>query len=523
MLLQSNAAAPARGARGPRGPHALWWSPLVAGAGRGGPGGGGAPTAAVVALAAAPVLAPPAPAAPEVPPLAPAPAPAPPPAHHAWGDGGGLSVAQFTAAVAALPLQRKVRWRSLYPAIGEGSRGKVFQAVNLDTGGTLAVKVVSLAAAFGPGREAALRREALVLELAALQDHDHPHLLAMQGFHFRPHPRRPELEIFSELGVCLEDMLPGGGAGGAGRGGEALGLGLVQKVMRSLLSGLEHLHARGVVHRRARGSRARGAAPAPRSMRGRLTPPPPRPRAAACCRSRCRDVKPGNVVAVGRRGTFKLIDMDSVFFAAGLPQEREQEQASGGAGGDAGGDAPPARPAAPRRRRAAHARAMGRPGPGAAAAALAGAAAARVAAVAALDAQLALGSLDGSLDGACHWGELNALTHAGTPENVAPEAAPRVLRRARVLWDVLPLRAGRQAPGNASPHPAQDIWAAGTVLYELLAGRALWSAFDSPEALYEHYAALQLARDPRRCCPRRRRAPTPTQPPCSRRACRAGS
>jgi hypothetical protein len=44
----------------------------------------------------------------------------------------------------------------------------------------LAVKVVSLKHFMGPGTAAALRREALVLELAAMQDLQHPNLLAMQ-------------------------------------------------------------------------------------------------------------------------------------------------------------------------------------------------------------------------------------------------------------------------------------------------------------------------------------------------------
>jgi hypothetical protein len=50
----------------------------------------------------------------------------------------------------------------------------------LQAGGTLAVKVVALQHHMGPGREAALRREALVLELAAMQDYRHPHLMPMQ-------------------------------------------------------------------------------------------------------------------------------------------------------------------------------------------------------------------------------------------------------------------------------------------------------------------------------------------------------
>ncbi len=49
------------------------------------------------------------------------------------------------------------------------------------SGGMLAVKVVQLGHLMGPGHESALRREALVLELAAMQDYDHPHLLTMQA------------------------------------------------------------------------------------------------------------------------------------------------------------------------------------------------------------------------------------------------------------------------------------------------------------------------------------------------------
>lgn len=52
--------------------------------------------------------------------------------HYSWGRG--LSVPQFMAAVQALPMQRKVQWRSMQPPIGTGSRGKVYQAVNLHTG-----------------------------------------------------------------------------------------------------------------------------------------------------------------------------------------------------------------------------------------------------------------------------------------------------------------------------------------------------------------------------------------------------
>jgi hypothetical protein len=48
------------------------------------------------------------------------------------------------------------------------------------SGGVLAVKVVSLKHLMGDSYEAGLRREALVLELAAMQDYTHPNLLTMQ-------------------------------------------------------------------------------------------------------------------------------------------------------------------------------------------------------------------------------------------------------------------------------------------------------------------------------------------------------
>jgi serine/threonine protein kinase len=64
----------------------------------------------------------------------------------------------------------------------------------------------------------------------------------LQGFHFNGSSSKPRLEIFCELGCCLEDIMPE-------QGQDPLGLALVQKVMRALLSALEFMHGRGVVHR----------------------------------------------------------------------------------------------------------------------------------------------------------------------------------------------------------------------------------------------------------------------------------
>lgn len=68
------------------------------------------------------------------------PAPAATEPIHRWGDGSGLTVEQFKAALQSLPMQQRVRWKSVYPAIGSGARGQVFQAVNLDTGACCAAQ-----------------------------------------------------------------------------------------------------------------------------------------------------------------------------------------------------------------------------------------------------------------------------------------------------------------------------------------------------------------------------------------------
>lgn len=64
-----------------------------------------------------------------------------------------------------------------------------------------------------------------------------------QGFHFHASKKDPRLEIYSELGCSLEDLMP------EEEGAPRLGLGLVQKVMSALVGALAHLHERGVVHR----------------------------------------------------------------------------------------------------------------------------------------------------------------------------------------------------------------------------------------------------------------------------------
>lgn len=206
-----------------------------------------------------------------------------------------------------------------------------------------------------------------------------------------------------------------------------------------------------------------------------------------------RDIKPGNIVSVGRRGTFKLIDMDSMFFARSCQLHPQQRYS------------------------------MGVPCPRAASTHLAGQAAAAVAATAAAAVTLqrqqqqllqeeehhgdndlifdipaadnqqqqqkkqkwrhsllplsrrrrrAAAAAAAATAGGSHYeGELNALSFSGTPENMAPEAAPLVVETPLLLMDLLPLREGKQLPSATPVSPSQDIWSAGTVLWELVMGR----------------------------------------------------
>lgn len=178
----------------------------------------------------------------------------------------------------------------------------------------------------------------------------------------------------------------------------------------------------------------------------------------------CRDVKPGNIVSFGSSGTFKLIDMDSIYYTHDWEDDEEDEQPTQAA--------PPAEQQPPqpqqRRRRRPLGGMRGDPCPASLSAHLAGDAAALQ-----LQQQTPNSAATSSSTAAPkqQQQQLNALSFAGTPENMAPEVAPTVLQLAVVLFDLFPLKEGQQVASSTAVAPAQDIWSTGTVLYELITGR----------------------------------------------------
>jgi serine/threonine protein kinase len=182
-----------------------------------------------------------------------------------------------------------------------------------------------------------------------------------------------------------------------------------------------------------------------------------------------RDVKAGNIVSVGTKGTFKLIDMDSIFLVDRLWQQQQQHEQQQHSGHVATSTPPDSWVGPP-------------------AATLAAQAAADVAAATRHQSQQqqqddegegqkphgSIASSSGANaagDAGGGGGGLNALSFAGTPENMAPEAAPLVLEAAVVLWDLIPWREGRQVASAEPEDPARDIWSVGTVLWEMVVGR----------------------------------------------------
>ncbi|XP_066591714.1 mitogen-activated protein kinase kinase kinase 4 [Prorops nasuta] len=117
--------------------------------------------------------------------------------------------------------------------IGQGRFGKVYTAVNNQTGELLAMKEVQLQ----PGDHRAIRRVAE--ELQIFEGIQHKHLVRYYGLEIH----REEMLIFMEFCAegTLESLIAGSGNG--------LPESLVRKYTHQLLSAVAALHSNGVVHR----------------------------------------------------------------------------------------------------------------------------------------------------------------------------------------------------------------------------------------------------------------------------------
>lgn len=124
--------------------------------------------------------------------------------------------------------------------IGQGTYGKVYLALNASTGEMMAVKQVDIprsASAKSDSRQIAVV-DALKFESETLKDLEHPHVVQYLGFEETPH----NLSIFLEY-------VPGGSIGSClvkhGKFDEEV----TKSFAGQILSGLEYLHSRGVLHR----------------------------------------------------------------------------------------------------------------------------------------------------------------------------------------------------------------------------------------------------------------------------------
>eukprot|EP00753_Platysulcus_tardus_P008248 PLAT15846.1.p1 GENE.PLAT15846.1~~PLAT15846.1.p1 ORF type:complete len:542 (+),score=221.91 PLAT15846.1:181-1626(+) len=123
--------------------------------------------------------------------------------------------------------------------LGQGSFGRVYKALDLETGRMLAVKTVSLR-----GHSALVREvEALELEIQLLQELDHANIVKYLGMQ----RGKNKLHIFLEYasgGSVLSTLKSFG----------PLSEAVIRRYVKQILEGLAYLHTHGIIHRDIKGS-----------------------------------------------------------------------------------------------------------------------------------------------------------------------------------------------------------------------------------------------------------------------------
>ena len=132
----------------------------------------------------------------------------------------------------------KFRWQ-LGLLIGEGSFGKVYSCVNLDTWEPMALKIIEFK------RNIKVKNlQEIAEEINNVVDINHENLVKVYGSELH----RKEIFIFMEFcgDQCTLDRLS--------RDASGLPENLVRKYTKSLLKGVEHLHEQNIIHRDIKGA-----------------------------------------------------------------------------------------------------------------------------------------------------------------------------------------------------------------------------------------------------------------------------
>lgn len=124
--------------------------------------------------------------------------------------------------------------------IGKGTYGRVYLALNATTGEMIAVKQVELPTTASDREDARQKGvvAALKSEIETLKDLDHPNIVSYLGFE----------ETTSNLSIFLE-YVPGGSVGSCMRKHGKLDEATIKSFLHQILSGLNYLHGRGILHR----------------------------------------------------------------------------------------------------------------------------------------------------------------------------------------------------------------------------------------------------------------------------------
>ncbi|KAH7104917.1 Pkinase-domain-containing protein [Auriculariales sp. MPI-PUGE-AT-0066] len=150
------------------------------------------------------------------------------------------TIPESPATTGAKPITRWIKG----DLIGKGTYGKVFLALNANTGEMIAVKQVELPKTASDQADARQRIvvDAIKSESAVLRDLEHPNVVQYLGFE----------ETMDHFNLFLE-YVPGGSIGGVLRKMGQFDEDVTKNFTKQILNGLDYLHSRGVWHRDLKG------------------------------------------------------------------------------------------------------------------------------------------------------------------------------------------------------------------------------------------------------------------------------